>query len=80
MWRVPRIAKVPVSKETLKSLTMAAKDIAKGRYAPKNIVNHRLEICKKCPLKQENRCNACGCFLKTKTALLNSTCPMGKWD
>tara|TARA_R110000751_G_scaffold82534_2_gene166050 strand:+ start:2211 stop:2453 length:243 start_codon:yes stop_codon:yes gene_type:complete len=80
MWRAPRIAGVPVNKETLNNLTQAAKDVAKNRYAPKHIIKHRLSICETCPHKVENRCKACGCFLKAKTALLNSTCPIKKWD
>lgn len=79
MWRAPRIGGVPVNKATLHSLSQAAKDVAKSRYASKNIVYQRLSICDTCPLKRENRCTACGCFLKTKTALLNSSCPINKW-
>jgi len=78
MWRVKRIAGVPLNKESIRSLTQAAKDVVKGDYAPTNLVNERLRICGTCP-HGGTKCSLCGCFLKSKTALLNSQCPIHKW-
>jgi len=41
----------------------------------------RLEICKNCPyfIKLTSQCKKCGCFMKEKTKLPNSECPIGKW-
>ena len=78
MWKVKRVAGVPLNKESIRSLTQAAKDLAKGQYAPSTLVNERLRICESCP-HGGTKCSLCGCFLKSKTALLNSACPMHKW-
>ncbi len=78
MWRVKRVAGVPLNKESIRSLTQAAKDVVKGEYAPTNLVKERLRICGTCP-HGGTKCSLCGCFLKSKTALLNSQCPIRKW-
>ena len=40
----------------------------------------RWEICETCPsLIRFNRCKECGCFMKIKTKLVNSSCPLDKW-
>ncbi len=78
MWRVKRVAGVPLNKESIRSLTQAAKDVVKGEYAPPNLVTERLRICHTCP-HGGTKCSLCGCYLKSKTALLNSQCPMHKW-
>ena len=42
----------------------------------------RFETCQGCEfLRQESfRCEKCGCFMKTKTHLASSSCPIGKWS
>lgn len=42
----------------------------------------RFETCQGCEfLTQESfRCEKCGCFMKTKTHLASSSCPIGKWS
>ena len=42
----------------------------------------RFETCQGCEfLRQESfRCEKCGCFMKTKTHLAASSCPIGKWS
>lgn len=79
MWGQKRIAKIPLTKETLQSLTNAASDVCHGRFAPKHIVAERLRICSSCP-HGGTRCDLCGCFIKTKVSLLNSKCPIEKWS
>jgi len=78
MWRVKRVAGVPLNKESIRSLTQAAKDVVKGDYAPANLVTERLRICNSCP-HGGTKCSLCGCYLKSKTALLNSQCPIHRW-
>jgi hypothetical protein len=77
--RAPRIAGVPVSKDTVSGLTRAAMDILTRQKADLTERERRYNICLKCPEKQHDRCGLCGCFLKTKTILANSECPIGKW-
>ena len=46
-----------------------------------DIVNRRWDICKACPeLTASNRCKQCGCFMKAKTRIATSRCPIGKWE
>jgi len=78
MWSGKRIAKVPLSKDTIHSLKMAVIDIAKGQYAPSVLKDERLRICGTCP-HSGTQCEMCGCHLKTKVSLLNSECPINKW-
>ena len=79
MRRRARIAKIPLDRNTMTSLTNALGDVAKGRYAPSIIRKERIRICNSCPYGG-NRCDLCGCFIKTKTVLLSSSCPIGKWS
>lgn len=47
-------------------------------------VKAREDICNSCDkmwIKFTARiCGECGCFIKTKTMLKNTKCPLGKWD
>ena len=80
MRRMPRVAKVPLNYDTIRSLTNAFKDVALGREAPSILREERERICRSCPFGgKKKRCTQCGCFIKTKVALLSSECPMGKW-
>lgn len=51
----------------------------------KEIQQKRLDTCLKCPdlgfmvFTKIMKCNACGCPIKSKIALNNSSCPKGKW-
>ena len=46
-----------------------------------DIVNRRWDICKACPeLTASDRCKQCGCFMKVKTKIATSSCPIGKWE
>jgi len=78
MWSGKRIAKVPLSKDTIHSLKTAVIDIAKGQYAPPILKDERLRICGTCP-HSGTQCKMCGCNLKIKVSLLNSECPLNKW-
>jgi len=41
----------------------------------------RFKHCIQCPhlIKRTSTCKKCGCFMKIKTKLVNSKCPIGKW-
>jgi hypothetical protein len=40
----------------------------------------RFSMCESCEfLKNDSRCEKCGCFMKTKTQLASASCPIGKW-
>ena len=47
-----------------------------------DIVNRRWDICKGCEFlfKPTNTSKKCGCFMKTKTKIATSRCPIGKWE
>jgi hypothetical protein len=78
MWRAKRVAGVPLNMQTLKSLTRAAKDVALNNKTPPELRMLREQICNSCQFGGK-RCDMCGCFVKTKISLLNSSCPIGKW-
>ena len=80
MRRMPRVAKVPLNYDTIRSLTNAVKDKALRREAPPILREERARICGTCPFGgNRKRCTQCGCFINTKVALLSSECPIGKW-
>ena len=45
------------------------------------IIASRLEICRSCEFfrVRTEQCRKCGCFMKLKTKLEHSRCPIGKW-
>ena len=48
--------------------------------ADNDIAMYRINICSQCEfLKKHTRCEKCGCFMKVKTKLGFSKCPIGKW-
>jgi hypothetical protein len=53
----------------------------KENYVEKNIAEQRFSICQSCPelIHITNQCKKCGCFMRAKTKLINSQCPLGKW-
>ena len=65
----------------IKELEVAAKDIARGELAPEEVQKARLDTCEGCVhlFKPTGNCKRCGCFVKIKTQLLHSKCPVGKW-
>lgn len=58
--------------------------------ASDEVIQHRREVCQKCPMaapcqnpKNKGKvctCTKCGCFLKAKTVVAAEKCPEGKWD
>ena len=39
----------------------------------------RLNKCSVCPLRVDDRCSACGCFIAAKAAMRSAECPIGEW-
>ena len=50
--------------------------------APRAVMNERLQTCEQCDhyLPMSGQCDLCGCFMKLKTAMANSRCPIDKWE
>lgn len=77
--RAPKIAGIPLTKETIESLSKATVDTITRQKASLTERERRYGICLRCPDRKRDRCSLCGCFIKTKTILLNSECPAGRW-
>jgi len=47
----------------------------------KDVAFDRLDICNECDrlFRPTFTCKECGCFMKVKTRLSGSSCPLGKW-
>lgn len=60
---------------------LKSKESPAGERVSEKVRNERFEICKACPklIPITNQCMECGCFMKLKTKLSASTCPLGKW-
>ena len=58
---------------------VASNEVSKSRY---EICKSRYEICKKCEHFQKRFaiCKMCGCFMRIKTRLLKTNCPINKWS
>ena len=56
-------------------------DLDNTDNAPIHFAMERWNICMSCDrlLKVTRQCKECGCFMKVKVRLKNSTCPLGKW-
>lgn len=50
-------------------------------YVSKEEAAIRLDICKSCPelIQGLLQCKKCGCFMKAKTMIKHSECPLHKW-
>lgn len=47
----------------------------------KEAIERRMEICKTCDKFEpiQERCKQCGCFMRVKTALRTTSCPLNFW-
>ena len=45
-----------------------------------DIIDKRRAICDDCEFKMGLNCKKCGCFIKAKTRVATTACPVGKWD
>jgi len=53
----------------------------KNNYINQEDSDKRFSICLDCDklLPITHQCKECGCFMKVKTKLKNTKCPLGKW-
>lgn len=78
-------ADMPTAMEMAKNLMKDGGNILsnaiKGNptLVPDEVRESRWDICLTCPMLQNNRCSACGCFMKVKVSFHTSKCPEGKW-
>lgn len=66
-----------------KEMWAAGKNAARGLpvLVTADVAFERFSTCQSCEfLKDDSRCEKCGCFMKTKTQLASSSCPIGKWS
>ncbi len=65
-----------------KSVMAEAVAIASGQSGvTDDEVSERMAACRSCEMydDQQNRCNACGCFLNAKAFFRSAECDLGKW-
>lgn len=65
-----------------KEMWNTGKNVSRGFpiLADADTAYKRLSICQGCEFFKDNsRCEKCGCYMKTKTHLATSTCPINKW-
>jgi hypothetical protein len=63
------------------SLKQGFVDILRKDFSRDDISKSRLDICNSCKefIKSTTQCKKCGCFMKVKTRLSHSKCPLNKW-
>lgn len=51
-------------------------------FLPKEQAQQRYDICKTCTsfVALTTQCAECGCFMKLKVKIRESSCPLNKWD
>ena len=56
--------------------------IKKVMLHDQDIIDKRLSICQDCEyfISPTSQCKKCGCFMKVKTRLATTRCPVGKWE
>ena len=63
------------TKQKIKSLYIAAKDVIKGEYVGNLLRIKRLNICQSCDAYSNGICKVCGCVMRLKVKLKNQSCP-----
>ena len=56
-------------------------DLDNADSVPVHFAMQRWNVCMSCDrlLKATRQCKECGCFMKIKVRLRNSSCPLDKW-
>jgi len=69
-----------------RSFAASIKDTARrlledSTVAPRAVAADRLKICEQCDryLPKTGQCSICLCFMKLKTTMANTECPLQKW-
>lgn len=72
-----------MGKLDIKGLLEVGKELLSGEdiSVPEEVSKERFKTCLKCPKLQHPllTCSECGCFMKVKTKVSISECPLGKW-
>jgi hypothetical protein len=68
-------------KDRMEKFKTEAEDAIRNKTADINVRSYRLHLCNTCEFLFEptGNCTKCGCFVKGKTWVKNSKCPIGKW-
>ena len=63
------------------NLTNISSRIKKILLFNKEIINKRMNECKKCEFltNYTNQCTKCSCFMNVKVRIATASCPIGKW-
>jgi hypothetical protein len=78
---------LPSNMQMIKSLSSSLKNVSKALIKGEKVrlskgeAEERMKICASCEeyIKEENRCNLCGCYMRVKTRIATEKCPIGKW-
>jgi len=75
-------APLPPVAEQLKNFSASMVDFIRDGMAlvTADERRRRLDICRECSRRRENRCVECGCVLSVKAWGRAWTCPIGRWD
>jgi rRNA maturation endonuclease Nob1 len=68
-------------KNKIRQLKQATEELIEVVKIDEETRNHRLDLCLSCEhlFKPTENCKKCGCFVKAKTWLKDSSCPIKKW-
>ena len=58
----------------------ASNTIKRSIIHDEEVLKMRWDLCLGCEFLNDNKCEKCGCFMKTKHKLAIASCPEGKWD
>jgi hypothetical protein len=76
---------LPSTRDMADSLKMSIKQSAKravkgeALFAKKEEIEKRQTLCESCDFYDSGRCLKCGCFMKVKSKMQSSSCPLKKW-
>ena len=79
---MPEHSKISLAKRLGGALVKEAVAIASGQSGvTDDEIMERMTTCRSCEKydDQQNRCNACGCFLNAKALFRSAECDLGKW-
>lgn len=80
----PKPAYPPLARQAASAVASAVRFVADGfATVSQEEFNHRRAICEACPTRRyvadEDRCEACGCYLSIKPWSKVESCPDGHW-
>lgn len=72
---------VPSTAKQVGNFAKAALKHAKDGFSNVSFEQYlaRLDVCKSCDLRLENRCTECGCYVDKKAWWQTEDCPKNKW-